>query len=334
MIIGAGVVGCHLGARLGNQEIWERSAHAFEKPCGGLLSRELEQLGIDFEDSVLNRVRGARLFAGKESVEIARKDFQAYVLDRFSFQKALMEEAESAGCKILWGKAWNGEDADFVLAADGAGSSVGRAQGIRRDYIFTYQVEAKLKGDADFVELHFGDFAPGFFGWIVPVDGKNARIGIGCDRGNPKSCFDLFRKKFDIGKTEKVQSAIIPVFDPKTKTVFGNSALVGDAAAQVKATTGGGIVYGCKCAQVLAEAVEKGDVGFYEKEWRRLYGRELQTHLRIRKFLDRVNYEKLLRYIKEERLDELIAEKGDMDKTGWTKELVKRGIWKLPGLFI
>ncbi len=334
MIVGAGVVGCYLGARLGNQEIWERNSKAFEKPCGGLLSRELETLGIDFGDSVLNKVKGARLFAGKESVEIARKDFQAYVLDRFSFQKVLLEQAESAGCKILWGKAWNGEDADFVLAADGAGSAIARSQGIRRNYVFTYQVEAKLKKDMDFVELHFGDFAPGFFGWVIPVDERNARIGIGCERGNPKTCFDAFQKKFDIGKIEKVQSALIPVFGPKTKTVFGNRALVGDAAAQVKATTGGGIIYGCKCAQVLAEAVNRGNLDYYGKEWRARYGNELGTHLRIRKFLNRVNYEKLLRYIREEGIDKLIAEKGDMDKTGWISEIAKRGLWKLPGLFI
>ncbi len=38
MIIVTGVIGCYLGSRLGNQEIWERNGKAFEKPCGAALA--------------------------------------------------------------------------------------------------------------------------------------------------------------------------------------------------------------------------------------------------------------------------------------------------------
>ena len=37
-------------------------------------------------------------------------------------------------------------------------------------------------------------FSAGFFAWSIPLDEKNARIGIGCKNGNPKENFDLFLK--------------------------------------------------------------------------------------------------------------------------------------------
>ena len=78
--------------------------------------------------------------------------------------------------------------------------------------------------------------------------------------------------------------ALIPVSRRK-QTVKHNALLVGDAAGQVKATTGGGIVFGAKCARVLADCLAKGKPKDYEAAWRR-EARILGAHSLLRRAFD------------------------------------------------
>jgi len=332
MIVGAGIVGCYLGRILGKQEIWERNNTIVEKPCSSLLSKTgLATLDIDYDDCALNEVKGAEFFSDNQEFKIEKKISQALVLDRLELQKELVREAEEKGCRIKYRKAWSGQKDDFVIGADGALSAVARSIGVRHRHILAYQVKAQLKKkiNPDFVQLYFGDFAPGFFGWLIPFDDRNVEIGLGVSSGNPKQNFDAFSKRFQIRRIKSIQSALIPIFDPGQKTVSGNKALVGDSAGQVKATTGGGIIFGCKCAEILAEAIDKRDLAYYEKDWRRQYGRDLKMHLKLRRFLDKIDYNELFLKIGENRVDELIEEYGDMDHP---RGLVKRLLMK-PGLW-
>jgi len=332
MIIGSGIAGCYLGKLLGRQEIWEKNKTIVEKPCSSLLSKTgLGALDIYYDNCVLNEIRGARFFSDKKEFSVEKKNTQAFVLDRLKLQKELAKEAEDEGCRIKYGKAWNGQKDEFIIGADGALSAVAKSMGVRHSYILAYQVKAQLKRkiNPDFVQLYFGNFAPGFFGWLIPFDERNVEIGLGVSRGNPKMNFDSFSKRFQIKKTKAIQSALIPIFDPGQKTVSGNKVLVGDSAGQVKATTGGGIIFGCKCAEILAEAIDRRDLAYYEKEWRKSYGRDLKMHLKLRRFLDKIDYNELFLKIGENRVDELIEEYGDMDHPGGLVKrlLVKPGLW-------
>ena len=53
MIVGAGVVGCYLGKILGDQEIWELREELWEKPCCGLVSKNIKTLDIDLSESLV-----------------------------------------------------------------------------------------------------------------------------------------------------------------------------------------------------------------------------------------------------------------------------------------
>jgi flavin-dependent dehydrogenase len=245
------------------------------------------------------------------------------VLDRLGLQKELSAEAEEAGCRIRYNKSWNGQNDDYIIGADGALSAVAKSMKIERHYIHAYQIKAELSKriEPDFVELYFGRFAPGFFGWMIPFDDRKAEIGLGVSKGNPKVMFDRFAKRFDVKKVHAVQSALIPVFDPRQKTVIDNRAIVGDAAGQVKASTGGGIIFGCKCAEVLAESIEKDNLRSYEKEWRKKYELDLRMHLWMRNFLDKADYDALFSRIKKHNIGGLIERYGDMDHP---RELAKQ----------
>ena len=106
--------------------------------------------------------------------------------------------------------------------------------------------------------------------------------------------------------------------------------MVGDAAAQVKSTTGGGIIFGCKCANVLKKAIDKDDLNYYETHWRSKYGFDLQLHAKIRKFLNKTDYDKLFLDILNSNAPNLISKYGDMDHPKYLvhKLFMKKQLWK------
>jgi digeranylgeranylglycerophospholipid reductase len=320
-VIGAGPCGCLAAkeiAKAGKRvEIWEEH-NEIGKPvqCAGLVSgKGLEKLNVDFRGSVLNEVRGARLYSPSGiHFEVARKKAQAYVIDRTRLDKICAEEAQSEGAEIVLGKRWEPRNRVDV-AADGSLSRVVSSLGLTRRYIHTYQVEAKLDRDPDFVELHFSNsFAPGFFAWVIPLGDGRCRVGTGTTMSaNPKECLQRFMKAS--GKNEL--SALIPVYKPGQKTVYGSTLLVGDAAAQVKATTGGGITVGGFCARIAGKIVGEGiPREKYESLWRAEFGRVLDLHLQIRTFADRLSDDEmddLFRMAIDNGIPETIENCGDMD---------------------
>ena len=84
---------------------------------------------------------------------------------------------------------------------------------------------------------------------------------------------------------------------PSVTSVSDRCLLVGDAAGQVKPTTGGGIFYALRCgdiaAEVMSECLESGDLSKeallpYENRWKSEFGRELRLG-----YLARLVYERL-----------------------------------------
>ncbi len=328
MIVGAGVVGTYLGKILGNQEVWEAKNKHYEKACGGLFSKNIKKLDVDLNESLLNEVKGAKFYSENQEMQIKSSQTQAYVVDRYKFEENLIQDALNEGSKIVYGKKWNGQDDDFIIGADGALSSVAKSMSIKRNYFYTYQevVELNEKKNPDFVEVYFDDeFAPGFFGWWIPFNATQGRLGLGTIRGNPGEFYKKFSKKFSIKKVEKRQSALIPIFDGK-KTVESNKALVGDAAAQTKASTGGGVIFGLLAAEELKKAIDKGDLSYYEKSWREKYFSDLRKHKLIWKYYKRVNKDKLFRLLKERKVDELLSKYGDMEDTKFIKSYLMKNV--------
>ena len=80
------------------------------------------------------------------------------------------------------------------------------------------------------------------FEWVVPESENIVRLGLGA-KENTQELFYRFLKKIT-GKKETVcwESGIFPIYDPKKIIERDNVFLIGDAATQVKATTGGGII--------------------------------------------------------------------------------------------
>jgi flavin-dependent dehydrogenase len=153
--------------------------------------------------------------------------------------------------------------------------------------------------------VYFSDQIPGFFGWVVPENETTARVGIATTK-NPKLVFMKFMERLDKPKMLEMQGGLIPKYNPRMTIQVDNTYLVGDAATQVKATTGGGIVPGMKAAECLAKAILNKTS--YKKELK-IVNRELITSLFIRNRLDRFqekDYNKLIDIIDSPKMKNIL----------------------------
>jgi flavin-dependent dehydrogenase len=159
--------------------------------------------------------------------------------------------------------------------------------GLIRDYAQGAQTEVACKGVSE-VEVYSGSqIAPGFFAWLVPTGDGYAKAGLLC-QGNPKLHIERLLKHLEQqGKIADVNSLVwygaVPL-KPLQKTYSDRLIVVGDAAGQVKPTTGGGIYFGILCARIAASTLHgalTGDdlsarrLSAYQKEWHKLLKREL-----------------------------------------------------------
>lgn len=329
-VIGGGPAGCIAAKTC----VKEDDAVIFEEhnkdnqpvQCAGLVSISgLGRLGVKLSKNfVQNKVRGAILHSPSGNVcKIDAGRDMACVIDRKNFDKYLLNSAVDSGVEVVNEKAFTEKIKKFdkIILATGTKYALHRKLNLSVPMVLAgLQYEMKVECDPDFVELYFN--APGFFSWIIPVDGY-ARVGL-CTYRNPKEHLDKFIK--NLKKDGRIKNNLnnlkilnkgggaVPIYNPRSKTEYKikfkneykHIILVGDAAAQVKATTGGGIVMGGIAAKCVLHN--------YENSWRKKIGKELYLHLLIRNFLNRLNaqeMDKLLVLASEYK--DVIQEKGDMD---------------------
>lgn len=331
-IIGAGPVGSYLAylfARKG-QEVKVFEEHKeIGKPvqCTGLLTKAIEEIIKIKDEFLVNKTTRIKVFSKNNKTEVSTKEF---VVDRERFDKHIYNMAVDAGAEFFLGHRYMGNTDNFVevkdlndnrlkkiktetiIGADGPLSCVAKQNNmfLNRQFYTGMQARARLKNDGDAYEVYFGKEFPGFFGWIVPEDDKVVRIGTAAKQ-NVKAIFNNFIEKKVKDRKKNIinmQAGLIPVYDSKIITQKGNVYLIGDAACQVKATTGGGIIPGMRCAKELVSSVMNNND--YQKNWKRKIGKELYVHLKIRQMLDRFSdkdYDKLIKLLKQERVTRILG---------------------------
>ena len=350
IVVGAGPVGLRAAIKLArngwNTSVLEEHGE-IGKPvqCAGLISRSgVKALKLDIDDCLVNRVKGARIYAPDgNTLTVQKKDTVAYVIDRAGFDKSLYQKAKMnkvevktnaqlidvRGETVFVKNQGRGEieKARLVIGADGANSKVRELmqlkQPLQERMVQTIQVTTKGSFDKEMVEMHFGSFAPGFFGWVIPESAEKARVGLGARLGeNITDCFQRFveAKGLTIRSNKRV-SGLIPIGEPLQPLVKDNLMLVGDAAFQTKATTGGGIITGSAAADVLVDAVndhlkDKKSLGRYESSLGKL-NKDLRMHWKVRKFLNGLDdkaMNKMIEKMNKLKVSEFLEKEGDMDK--------------------
>lgn len=280
IVVGAGPVGCRVGELLGKKGL--RVLILEEHPeigkpvqCAGLVSQRIFDLSGVSKDVVVNVVEKARFFShNRNFIELKHKK-PVYVIDRERFDKELAKKTQDAGVEIkttkfvgyekgkecLKVKSTKGDfKTKLLVGADGPNSSVARASGIKlpKNILTGVQSIIKSKFNSDHVELWFSsEFAPDFFGWVIPESERQARVGLATAKNVKERFKEFLKKRFDKPVKEGSKLAGIIRFGLIEDSVTDRLLLVGDAASQVKPFSGGGLIYGLTGARIAAEACIK-----------------------------------------------------------------------------
>jgi digeranylgeranylglycerophospholipid reductase len=348
-VIGAGPAGLQTALKIKeegfNVSVYEEDSRVgYPEHCSGLVSRTgIESLGISVEECLQNTIRGANIYSPNGTkLTVQRPSIVAYVINREKFDYLLAKKASSKGIEVNTGKKLidvrknslflesnrRGElkKAEFVVGADGVNSTVRHLLGLKVEKTsFVHSVQATCTGNFDdkMVNVYLGDYSKGFFGWVIPIDKTHAKVGLGCQLGTniSKNFNDFVAEKVKPLTIGKINSSLIPYGLPLKGIQNGNLAIVGDAAFQTKATSGGGVIFGMKAANILGETIanhikNKTPMNNYEKN---LIGinRELKMHWKVRQYVNSLSNEqldKLLLKLKDKGVEEFLQMEGDMDE--------------------
>jgi geranylgeranyl reductase family protein len=128
----------------------------------------------------------------------------------------------------------------------------------------------------DFVDVHLT--APRFFAWRIPRGEAGVEYGLAAPPGDGvRDLFEALQTGYGV-ELERRCSGAIPIGPPETVT-SRRGFLLGDAAAQTKPFTGGGILYGMTCADHAVERIDPDwppTLADYEREWRDDLSREIR----------------------------------------------------------
>ncbi len=331
--------------------------------CSGLVSpRTLDIAQVD-HGLVLNTIRGALVHtAGRNPVKVGGDRIHGYVIDRVELDRRLADQAIAAGAELIQPARFEryrlvGElgtearsgcvavtavrdrvevelRARLLIGADGASSKVAQQVRGRRQTGLVAGLGAHADYEAnpllDHVEVFLDDHAaPGWFGWTIPLGDGTARMGTGSANGvKPMESFERLRSRFaSTFGTARIRShsaGMIALWEP-TAMVADRVMLVGDAARQVKPTSGGGIHAALDAAAIAARhagAALRGPrlsarvLGSYERDWRRTMGRELRRQHDIRRMFRRLDPTRLgflMDLLEREALRSELESRADID---------------------
>jgi len=315
VVVGAGPAGSRLSRRMAEQGhdvlVLEKGEVGTPLACSGHVSTDVWEFVPDAarEELFQNRVFGARFHTGgpgSRSYPFYKREEVSNVIDRVGLDRTLARCAREAGADLREGHtvvdvdehedrvrlevsvAGGGTEhveSRLVAGCDGPTSRVRRSVGLDEPEELLHGVLAfdDAADHGDFVDVHLT--APTFFAWRIPRGNAGVEYGLAAPPGEDvKALFDRLTETYDV-ETDRFCSGAIPV-GPPSRTTTDRVFLVGDAAAQTKPFTGGGIRYGMTAADVAAETIDPADpstLAAYETEWRD----ELATEIRLGKAIRR-----------------------------------------------
>ena len=368
IVIGAGPAGNHAAFKLAQSgyQVGVLEKHGcigHKLCCTGIIGREcMDVFDID-RHCVLQEASSARLFSpSRDFIRVSRNEAQAFIVDRPMFDRILAERAGNAGAQYFINSTveqiritseyaevstqTNNETRMFrcrsVVVASGFGSKLPARlnMGHIKNTIAGAQAVVETEGITEVEVFLSHKIAPGFFAWIVPTASNSSRIGL----FSKKKPGDYLRQFLtQLAAEGKVQSTDVEIhyggipLKPAPKTYGQRVLVIGDAAGQVKPTTGGGIYYGMLgadyAASTIHRAFEQNDfspkmLSQYEKLWKEKLNRELKLDYFARSLYNRLSDKRIdtiFNIVRENSIHERILA-SSYKSFDWHGELVLDGL--------
>lgn len=326
----------------------EHKAIGYPVQCAGLLGiGALEASEIPAKGFLISPFRGAVFVSPNGSrLSFRSPDVRAWAVDRRLFDRCMAVAAVRHGAEVMLNAhvrsvrrsgghmVLNLGDEEIaaraVISAEGVRASIARRSGIPppKRLLSGAQVEVPFDvDDIESVEVHLGrDLAPGLFAWVIPISKSSARIGL-C--ATESACQYLKRFLISDRIKDRIRGSPVAVvvgglpLGPPERTFADGLLVVGDAAAQVKPTSGGGVYPGLVCGRIAGRIAAEhvlngGQLERYESEWRSAIGKEISLGMKVNDILRRMSDEEIDMVIKKiaSRPDVIraIESYGDIDR--------------------
>jgi geranylgeranyl reductase family protein len=307
VVVGAGPAGSRFARRAAEEGYdvlaFEQGEVGDPLACSGHVSTDI--WGFTDEDArdelLQNEIVGARFHVGGPNSDAHRfykRDVVSNVIDRVGLDRHLADLARDAGAAVrehhtvtavderhdrvaVTVRGPDGTDtveAKIVAGCDGPRSRVRDELGLPEPGELLHGVLG-FDADADeedYVDVHLS--APRFFAWRIPRGDAGVEYGLAAPPGDDVGQrFDQLVDGYDADPHRRCSGAI-PIGPPETVTGH-RGFLLGDAAAQTKPFTGGGILYGMTSADHAVREIDPDSpatLAAYERAWRDDLSREIR----------------------------------------------------------
>jgi geranylgeranyl reductase family protein len=343
LVIGAGPAGSECARRLAEAGfsvvVAEEHPRAGEPlHCTGIISAQAYSAFDLPRAAVQCELASAELTSpGGITLHVDLNGSRPHVVDRSEVDRSLATRAQRAGARFSYrtrvcqlsvdrtgvaaaglraGEPWQVRARAAVLAT-GARSPLPRQAGLADTHDVMHGAQAEVPVPSpDTMRVWLGHrLVPGGFGWVVPGRDHHSRLGV-LTRVRPKEAVShIAQKALPVGAWSSRRSAVprVPIrvhpipAAPRHPTSAHRVLSVGDAAGQVKMTTGGGVYYGLLGARIAAEVLAEGlshgrlsarHLSRYETLWQRLLGPEQRAGQLLRRMVSS---------LPDEALDDIFA---------------------------
>ena len=322
--------------------------------CSGLVTERTLVAASMLPEVAHNDLSGASIFSPSGTrYEIGGDRIHAYVMDRGDFDRHMMNQAVEQDVALhtdtrvvrIWRESneirlvaeHEGRELTFaaslVIGADGPRSIVAdflelpppvevlRARGA--------DVRLPSRPSIDRVLIFLGErYAAGFFAWAIPLGGDRYRVGWGTSRPGPWNGLEHLAADYPdifVGMEILSQTGGLIPLGARPRTTGAHGMVVGDAAGQAKATSGGGLFTALTCAKhcanVAIDALRTGDTSAerlarYDLAWRGHIGKELERATALRQAFRELSDPEIewgLRMLRIPGMTHLVNRYGDID---------------------
>lgn len=368
IVVGAGPAGSIAASTLAQAgrsvAVLDWRTNLGDKLCTGIIGAECYKRFPPLDDHIHSGAKAVTIVSPDgRRYNIARDETQGFIIDRVAYVASLAQNAREAGAEFDLGQrvtsievAGDGvtvlasgdgghtsHRARLLIIASGFGSPLLGMVGLRdngnQPHMVGSQAEV-IANDLEDTEVYLGQaIAPGSFGWLVPVAGSRALVGLVSRQGlngHMDRFISTLQQDGKVGEIVKQPKRWGIPLKPLARTYADRVLVAGDAAGMAKPTTGGGIYYallsGELAAETAGEALAADDLSarqlrVYEKRWKALFGKEMRVGYMARMLFESLGDSQLDRLLDTlvscESRDGIISGEFSFD---WHSKLILRAI--------
>ncbi len=371
IVIGGGPSGLHSASILAGYgfkvALFEQNSEiGRDVVCSGVVSKEAFSRYDLPKKSIVGRLKDADLYSPDGfSIPYSHPEEPVVVVDRHVFDKKLAEIAIKNGAEIhlntkvssiIVNESHVKADletlegnvsvlAQVCVIATGVNYRLQTSLGLGRPKKIIKGIQLEINSiDLERLSIYWGSrFSNGFFGWAIPLMDGRTRIGV-MTEGNTKEALT--------NTLSKITNCIDPDtaikrakrrgigFGTIPRSYSNRIIAVGEAAGQIKTTTGGGIYYGLIGAEVASEVIRKAfkkasfesrTLSEYEKKWKKMLGWEITYGEYFHWFYSRLDDTSLDQLFAAARRDNLLSFISENGKFDWHRKTIVK-ILRSPNL--